>query len=77
METVELSKKNIFYLRALEWNEITFIIFVVSLIILLLTVYFWDRNQKKHTVLRNFPILGHIRYFSEFLGVFFSSVFFR
>lgn len=33
--------------------------------VLLLWIY--DLVQKKHTILRNFPVLGHVRYFLEFL----------
>ena len=46
------------------------IVLVVSLITLLISVYLWDRHQKQHAVLRNFPIVGHFRYFFEYLGDF-------
>lgn len=36
----------------------------------------WDVFQKKHTVLRNFPIIGHLRYVAEDLGVFLRSYFY-
>lgn len=42
----------------------------------LLVVYIRDRSQSKHAILRNFPILGHFRYFFEFLGKFFRQYFF-
>ena len=32
----------------------------------LLCLYVYDVTQKQHTLLRNFPILGHIRYIMEF-----------
>ncbi|MDA3038101.1 MAG: FMN-binding glutamate synthase family protein [Actinomycetota bacterium] len=28
----------------------------------------WDRTQKKHAILRNFPIIGHLRYLLEKVG---------
>jgi glutamate synthase domain-containing protein 2 len=31
-------------------------------------VYVHDRRQTQHTILRNFPVLGHFRYLSENLG---------
>ena len=35
-----------------------------------------DVTQKKHTVLRNYPIVGHLRYFFEELGEYFRQYFF-
>ena len=44
-------------------NSLTWLaIFAIPLIIL----YFYDRNQKKHTILRNFPVIGRVRYIMEF-----------
>jgi len=36
--------------------------------ILFIFWYFHDRNQSQHSVLRNFPLLGRIRYFLEMMG---------
>lgn len=33
--------------------------------ILLLAIVLWDRQQKRHSILRNFPLLGHMRYLFE------------
>ncbi|MFA7291810.1 MAG: FMN-binding glutamate synthase family protein [Rhodocyclaceae bacterium] len=38
--------------------------------------YIQDITQKKHAVLRNFPIIGHLRYFFENLGEYFRQYFF-
>ena len=35
-----------------------------------------DITQKKHSVLRNYPIVGHLRYFFEQLGEYFRQYFF-
>ena len=35
-----------------------------------------DITQKKHTVLRNFPLIGRLRYFFETLGEYFRQYFF-
>jgi len=35
-----------------------------------------DVTQKKHTVLRNFPVIGHLRFFFEDLGEYFRQYFF-
>ncbi|MDF3821447.1 FMN-binding glutamate synthase family protein [Leptospira sp. 96542] len=34
----------------------------------LLFIFFRDITQKKHTIQRNFPIVGHLRYFLEMIG---------
>ncbi|MCX7115008.1 MAG: FMN-binding glutamate synthase family protein [Gammaproteobacteria bacterium] len=39
-------------------------------------LYIHDRRQKTHTILRNFPIIGHFRYGFEYLGDFFRQYFF-
>jgi len=41
-------------------------------------VYFYvqDVTQEKHTVLRNFPLVGHLRYIFERLGEYFRQYFF-
>ena len=36
--------------------------------LLFLVWYFYDKRQTQHSVLRNFPILGRVRYFLEMLG---------
>ncbi len=48
-------------------------------LVLFLWLLFWylrDITQKRHTVLRNFPIIGHLRYFFERLGEYFRQYFF-
>jgi Glutamate synthase domain 2 len=44
-----------------NWYALT----VLTFPLLLLTV--WDITQKKHALLRNFPVIGHLRYFFEFI----------
>ena len=52
-------------------------IFVIGLILLgLLIVYIADVSQTRHAIRRNFPIIGHFRYFFEHLGEFFRQYFF-
>ena len=48
-------------------------------IMVFLALVFWyvkDITQKKHTVLRNYPIIGRLRYFFEQLGEYFRQYFF-
>ena len=49
-----------------------------ALIIALVLIYFYERDitQKRHTVLRNYPIIGRLRFFFEDLGEYFRQYFF-
>ena len=76
VETIDLSKRNVFFLNALELDELFTIIVITIIAGALLIIFLWDRYQKKHAVLRNFPIIGHFRYIFEYLGVFFRQYFF-
>ena len=42
----------------------------------LVYLYVQDVTQEKHAVLRNFPLVGHLRYFFERLGEYFRQYFF-
>ncbi|MFC3909698.1 FMN-binding glutamate synthase family protein [Legionella dresdenensis] len=76
MEELDLKRKDVFFLRALELDELLLIVFGVTLAIILFSVYLHDKTQKKHAVLRNFPVIGHFRYLFEYLGEFFRQYFF-
>lgn len=41
-------------------------IWFLAILIPLLLLWVYDLLQKKHTILRNFPVLGHMRYILEF-----------
>ena len=47
-----------------------FAYFSMAIVVLLLALYLQDRRQKEHTIRRNFPVLGRMRYGLERLGVF-------
>ena len=52
-------------------------IFIIGLAAaLLVVVYIHDITQRRHTVLRNYPVVGHLRYWFEDLGHFFRQYFF-
>ncbi len=54
-----------------------FFIFIVGLIVLImLVVFIYDVTQTKQAILRNFPVVGHFRYWFEQLGEFFRQYFF-
>ena len=46
------------------------------LIAALIVLIIHDVTQKKHTVLRNFPVIGHFRFYFETLGEYFRQYFF-
>lgn len=52
------------------WTSFVFAIFI------LIGVYIADVRQKEHAILKNYPIVGHIRYFLEYLGVFLRQYFY-
>ena len=41
---------------------------LVIVVVLLAVVAVYDLTQKHHAILRNFPIVGHLRYTLEFVG---------
>lgn len=47
---------------------ITVVILMLIIIIFGIYMFFIDRHQKQHPVLRNYPVLGRMRYFLEKLG---------
>src|SRR6187455_2279124 len=51
-------------------------LFAFAVILFLLYVFIQDVTQKKHGVLRNYPVIGHLRYFFEQLGEYFRQYFF-
>ena len=52
----------IFLILALLHDSILFLFILIPLSL----IWVYDLLQKKHTILRNFPVLGHIRYILEF-----------
>ncbi len=56
--------------------RILFWVIFFSVVIGLIVLYIWDKHQKKHAILHNYPIIGHFRYIAEFLGVYFRQYFF-
>lgn len=44
------------------------LVFVVIVVIALGLLYAHDVRQTQHTILRNFPVIGHVRYFAETWG---------
>src|SRR5690242_3702064 len=51
-------------------------IVAIALMAFLVVIFIQDITQKKHTVLRNFPVIGHLRYLFEKQGEYFRQYFF-
>ena len=47
-------------------TTLTIISSIIGLIVLAVVIY--DLTQKRHAILRNFPIMGHFRYILEAIG---------
>ncbi|KTC99007.1 glutamate synthase [Legionella geestiana] len=74
-QTITLTRQDNILLHAIEINEFLVMMVVFCAGVLLLTLYLWDRNQKEHAILRNYPVIGHFRYFFEFLSQFIRQYF--
>ncbi|MCB1846122.1 MAG: FMN-binding glutamate synthase family protein, partial [Halieaceae bacterium] len=64
---------------ALVFFEITAIVITLAICLLLLAVlymYIADVTQSRHTIRRNYPVLGRFRYLFEHLGEFFRQYLF-
>jgi glutamate synthase domain-containing protein 2 len=50
-----------------------FLLLLALLVVVVMVVWFVDRNQTSNSVLRNFPVIGHFRYWFLHLGEFFRQ----
>lgn len=65
-----------FGLEVLGWMTTIFIFVVGFFILFLIGVYIADVTQTQHAIRRNYPIIGHFRYYFEHIGTFFRQYFF-
>lgn len=65
-----------FGLEAPGWRATVFIFAVGLFILFLIGVYIADVTQTKHAIRRNYPVIGHFRYYFEHIGTFFRQYFF-
>lgn len=63
-------------LAIVSWLGIIVFIALIGAGLLGSIAYIIDRRQKRHTIRRNFPVLGRFRYLFEYLGEFFRQYFF-
>ncbi len=45
-----------------------FVVFVSVPPVILIVLYYYDQRQTQHSILRNYPLLGRVRYFLEMVG---------
>ena len=65
-----------FGLQALGWLSTIFIFAFGALVLFLIGVYIADVTQTKQAIRRNYPVIGHFRYYFEHIGTFFRQYFF-
>ena len=73
---MEMSQLEIILTKILLLGVGVFFILAVVAVIALIVVYIKDVSQNKHAILKNYPIIGHLRYFFEHLGKYFRQYFF-
>jgi glutamate synthase domain-containing protein 2 len=65
-----------FGLEVLSWLATVFIFVVGLFVLFLIGVYIADVTQTKQAIRRNYPVIGHFRYYFEHVGTFFRQYFF-
>jgi len=60
----------------MEFMAVLFVIVIGLATVVVASLYIVDITQTEHTVRRNFPVIGRLRYFFEGLGEFFRQYFF-
>jgi glutamate synthase domain-containing protein 2 len=63
-------------LELLGWMTTAFISIAGFFILFLIGVYIADITQTKQAIRRNYPVIGHLRYYFEHVGTFFRQYFF-
>lgn len=62
-----------------DWGDFSSILWftlLIALIVGLIVLFIYDRRQKQHIILRNYPVIGHFRYVFEGLGEYLRQYFF-
>lgn len=65
-----------FTVNALAFLSILFVTLIGIAVLIIATLYVIDITQQKHTIRRNYPVIGRFRYWFEHLGEFFRQYFF-
>ncbi|TDI60349.1 MAG: FMN-binding glutamate synthase family protein [Alphaproteobacteria bacterium] len=62
--------------RGLSLTASIFVLSIGLAVLGIIGLYIYDKTQRQHAILRNFPVLGHLRYVFEDMGIFFRQYFF-
>ena len=65
-----------FAMKALLYMTLAFMFVLLFLVIMVIVMYVFDVTQTKHTIRRNYPVVGRFRYIFEHMGEFFRQYFF-
>ncbi|MES9847252.1 MAG: hypothetical protein ABW145_02585 [Candidatus Thiodiazotropha sp.] len=65
-----------FLYGTLEVFAIALLLLLAGLLVAVIVTYIYDITQTKTAIRRNYPVIGHFRYFFEHLGEFFRQYFF-
>ena len=65
-----------FAMKALLYLTLAFMFILLFLVIMVIVMYVVDVTQTKHTIRRNYPVVGRFRYIFEHMGEFFRQYFF-
>ncbi len=63
-------------LTVLSYLDVAFVLVIGLIILAVVVVYILDVTQTRQAIRRNYPVVGHFRYFFEHLGKFFRQYFF-
>ena len=59
-----------------QWLAAIFVLLIITLIVSVGVMYVVDKTQNKHTIRRNYPVVGRFRYIFERMGEFMRQYFF-
>jgi hypothetical protein len=63
-------------MKTLDFLSTLFVVAFICAVLLALGVFLVDRLQSRDAILRNYPLIGHMRYVFSALGEFFRQYFF-
>lgn len=71
-----MSEFQILAQTVIQWSAVTLLFALGIGILYVIVLYIIDVTQTRHTIRRNYPVVGRFRYFFEHLGEFFRQYFF-
>ncbi|MCB1585963.1 MAG: FMN-binding glutamate synthase family protein [Xanthomonadales bacterium] len=73
---MEFSVSDTWFYSTLKFFVLLFVFLIGLIILTSIIFYIIDKTQTKHTIRRNFPVIGRFRWLFEHLGEFFRQYFF-